>query len=169
MGPVEVRRRLGIIPQEPILFSGSLRDNLDAAHLRRDKDLLEVLSQVQLDRLVEGLPAGLDTRMEDMLTLSHGQRQLLCICRALVDCTVILVCDEPTAQVDGETDLAVQFLIRKLFTHSTVLTIAHRLSSILDSDKILVMGNGSVLEFDTPETLLSDPSSAFSSMLSTQE
>lgn len=103
--------------------------------------------------------------MSDGSNLSMGQRQLLCIGRALVNDAKILVMDEATASVDNETDRLIQETVRKEFKDKTVLTIAHRLNTIMDSDKILVMDAGRVAEFDSPLNLLQNPSSLFSSLV----
>ncbi|XP_068088685.1 ATP-binding cassette sub-family C member 10 isoform X2 [Hyperolius riggenbachi] len=156
-----VRSRLAIIPQDAFLFSGSVRENLDPLSLHLDTDLLDVLSQCHLLDLVErigGLDAGVGDRGKNF---SLGQRQLLCLARALLTQAKILCIDEATASVDHQTDQLLQLTIRERFKDHTVLTIAHRLNTIMDSDRILVMHAGKVAEMDSPTTLSNNENSNF--------
>ncbi|XP_052748998.1 probable multidrug resistance-associated protein lethal(2)03659 [Galleria mellonella] len=149
------RCRLGALPQRPALFAGSLRDNLDPRGLHSDADLLAALDQVELRSLVAQLAAGLSSRVGDGGgALSGGQRQLVCLARAALARAPVLVLDEATASVDPETDKHIQNTIRTKFANSTVLTIAHRLHTVMDYDRVIVMDKGRVVETGHPYELL---------------
>ncbi|CAH1105165.1 unnamed protein product [Psylliodes chrysocephalus] len=150
-----LRSNISIIPQEPVLFSGTLRKNLDPFDEHRDEILWDALDEVELKHAVDELPAGLDSKMaEGGSNFSVGQRQLVCLARAIVRRNRILVLDEATANVDPMTDAIIQNTIRDKFANCTVLTIAHRLHTVMDSDKVLVMDAGQAVEFDHPYSLL---------------
>ncbi|XP_038152385.1 canalicular multispecific organic anion transporter 1-like [Cyprinodon tularosa] len=155
IGLHDLRNRLTIIPQDPVLFSGTLRMNLDPFDKFSDEDLWRVLELSHLKDYVVGLKEGLQHEVaEGGENLSVGQRQLLCLARALLRKSRILILDEATAAVDLETDNLIQNTIRKEFSHCTVLTIAHRLHSIMDSSRVMVLDAGQIVEFDTPSNLL---------------
>ncbi|KAK7488019.1 hypothetical protein BaRGS_00020764, partial [Batillaria attramentaria] len=165
MGLHDLRARLTILPQDPVLFSGSLRMNLDPFDQYTDEQIWRALEHAHLKKFVTETPAGLGYECgEEGANLSVGQRQLVCLARSLLRKTKILVLDEATAAVDMETDDLIQQTIRTEFKDCTVLTIAHRLNTILDYDRILVMDQGEVREYDSPETLLQNKQSAFYSM-----
>ncbi|ODM97614.1 Multidrug resistance-associated protein 1, partial [Orchesella cincta] len=165
LGLHDVRGRITIIPQDPVLFSGSLRINLDPFELERDERLWHTLKLAHLKNFVKGLPGGLDYEVaEGGENLSVGQKSLVCLARALLRKTNILVLDEATAAVDLYTDELIQKTIRKEFKDATVITIAHRLNTILDSDRVIVMDNGEIREFDSPQNLLQDDYSLFCQM-----
>lgn len=160
-----LRSRLTIIPQDPVLFSGTLRINLDPFEVKSDDELWKALELSHLKTFVKTLPAGLNHEIsEGGENLSVGQRQLVCLARALLRKTKVLVLDEATAAVDLETDDLIQKTIRSEFKECTVLTIAHRLNTIMDSDKVIVLDRGEVTEFASPTELLENPKSAFYSM-----
>ncbi|CAF2103986.1 unnamed protein product [Rotaria magnacalcarata] len=167
IGLDDLRRRISIIPQDPILFTGTMRSNLDPFNDYSDAEIWCALEQVQLKTLVaDGMPNGLHSMVsEGGSNLSVGQKQLVCLARAILKMSKILVIDEATANVDNATDELIQRAIREKFKHCTVLTVAHRLRTVIDSDRILVLGNGSVLEFDTPSDLLSNSTSHFTSLV----
>uniref|UniRef100_A0A6B2KXT9 Uncharacterized protein n=1 Tax=Arcella intermedia TaxID=1963864 RepID=A0A6B2KXT9_9EUKA len=166
IGLDDLRRALSIIPQDPVLFIGTLRSNLDPFLEHSDEELWEVLKKVHLIKFVKSLPLGLESEIQEKgNNLSLGQRQLVCIARALLRRTQILVLDEATASVDYETDHLIQETIKESFSHCTILTIAHRLHTIVHSDRILVLEGGQVLEFDSPKKLISDDDSQFSSLI----
>ena len=144
IGLHDLRSKISIIPQEPFLFSGSLRRNLDPFDLYADEPLWRALEEVELKEL--GLKAYIN---EGGSNLSLGQRQLVCLARAIVKNNPILVLDEATANVDPRTDELIQTTIKRKFEKCTVLTIAHRLNTVMDSDRILVMdaGNAVVRQF----------------------
>ncbi|KAM8738721.1 ATP-binding cassette sub-family C member 2 isoform 1-T2 [Acanthopagrus schlegelii] len=155
IGLHDLRNRLTIIPQDPVLFSGSLRMNLDPFDRFSDEDIWRVLELSHLKEYVAGLQEGLQHEVaEGGENLSVGQRQLLCLARALLRKSRILILDEATAAVDLETDDLIQTTIRKEFSHCTVLTIAHRLHSIMDSSRVMVLDAGKIVEFDSPDNLL---------------
>uniref|UniRef100_A0A8C1T8S2 ATP-binding cassette, sub-family C (CFTR/MRP), member 10 n=1 Tax=Cyprinus carpio TaxID=7962 RepID=A0A8C1T8S2_CYPCA len=148
-----LRSKLAIIPQDPFLFSSSVRENLDPHGRHPDFSLLDALEQCHLGDVVQRI-GGLDSEVgERGKSLSVGQRQLLCLARALLTEANILCIDEATASVDHKTDMLLQKTIREKFKHKTVLTIAHRLNTIMDSDRVLVMHAGKVVEFDSPSAL----------------
>ncbi|XP_044107048.1 multidrug resistance-associated protein 1-like isoform X2 [Neovison vison] len=155
IGLHDLRGRLNIIPQDPVLFSGTLQMNLDPLDKYSDRELWEVLELCHLKDFVQSLPKKLLHEIsEGGENLSVGQRQLVCLARALLRKTKILILDEATASIDFETDTLVQTTIRKEFSDCTILTIAHRLHSIIDSDRVLVLDSGRITEFETPQNLI---------------
>ncbi|XP_037911371.1 probable multidrug resistance-associated protein lethal(2)03659 [Hermetia illucens] len=152
----DLRSNISIIPQDPILFSGTLRYNLDPFGTATDEAIWKVLEDVELKAYVSSLPDGLECVMsEGGSNFSMGQRQLVCLARAILRNNKLLILDEATANVDPETDQFIQKTIRAKFANCTVLTIAHRLHTVMDSDKILVMEAGHVVEIGHPYILLS--------------
>ncbi|XP_062546111.1 multidrug resistance-associated protein 1 isoform X14 [Armigeres subalbatus] len=165
LGLHALRSRLTIIPQDPVLFSGTLRINLDPFNIHKDDDVWKALEHAHLKSFVKGLTAGINHEVsEGGENLSVGQRQLICLARALLRKTKVLILDEATAAVDLETDDLIQRTIRTEFKDCTVLTIAHRLNTIMDSDKVIVLDRGQISEFAAPSELLQNKSSAFYSM-----
>ncbi|GMM34012.1 ATP-binding cassette glutathione S-conjugate transporter [Saccharomycopsis crataegensis] len=178
IGLADLRRKLSIIPQDAQVFEGTIRDNLDPTSSFDDKKILKSieLSHMKphlLKMIDEQNAASPDTKINDLLSvrvtenggnLSVGQKQLMCLARALLIPSKILVLDEATAAVDVETDKIVQETIRKEFSERTILTIAHRINTIMDSDRILVLEKGEVAEFDKPEVLLQNHDSIFYSL-----
>uniref|UniRef100_A0A182X349 ABC-type glutathione-S-conjugate transporter n=1 Tax=Anopheles quadriannulatus TaxID=34691 RepID=A0A182X349_ANOQN len=165
LGLHALRSRLTIIPQDPVLFSGTLRINLDPFNAQSDDDIWKALEHAHLKTFVKGLTAGINHEVtEGGENLSVGQRQLICLARALLRKTKVLILDEATAAVDLETDDLIQRTIRTEFKDCTVLTIAHRLNTIMDSDKVIVLDKGQIVEFAPPAELLQSKNSAFYSM-----
>ena len=161
-----LRSRLAIIPQDPVLFVGTIRYNLDPFNNFSDSEVWDVLEKTHLKQMVTELQGGLQTKViENGENFSVGERQLLCMARALLRHSKILILDEATASIDSETDKLVQKTIRSCFSDCTLLTIAHRINTVMDSDRILVLQDGHVAEFDTPTTLLSNPKSLFSQLV----
>ncbi|XP_014750778.1 PREDICTED: multidrug resistance-associated protein 1-like isoform X2 [Sturnus vulgaris] len=155
LGLHDLRTKITVIPQDPVLFSDSLRMNLDPLNQYTDADIWTALELTQLKNFVADLPEQLEYQCTDQgENLSTGQKQLVCLARALLQKAKILVLDEATAAVDLETDVQIQSMLRTQFRDSTVLTIAHRVNTILDCDRILVLENGRIAEFDTPEHLI---------------
>ncbi|CAF0910972.1 unnamed protein product [Rotaria sordida] len=166
IGLDDLRSRISIIPQDPILFSGTIRYNLDQFNNYSDDQIWNALEEVQLKTLVNNLMSdGLDSLItENGSNLSIGQKQLICLARAILKKSKILVIDEATANVDNATDELIQQVIRNKFKECTVLTIAHRLRTVIDNDRIMVINNGELVELDTPFALLSNSNSYFSSL-----
>uniref|UniRef100_A0A6B2KWB1 Uncharacterized protein n=1 Tax=Arcella intermedia TaxID=1963864 RepID=A0A6B2KWB1_9EUKA len=150
-----IRSKLSIIPQDPTLFQGSLRYNLDPFNEYTDDEIWDALHTVQLTDLINVHPDKLNQIVSDSSSMSVGQRQLLCMVRAVLKQSTILLLDEATASVDVETDALIQHSIRKVFKDCTVITIAHRLNTIMDNDMVLVLDKGQLVEADTPYNLLS--------------
>uniref|UniRef100_A0A8C7R602 ATP-binding cassette, sub-family C (CFTR/MRP), member 3 n=1 Tax=Oncorhynchus mykiss TaxID=8022 RepID=A0A8C7R602_ONCMY len=155
IGLHDLRSKLTIIPQEPVLFSGSLRMNLDPFERYSDGEVWKALELSHLNKFVSNQPAKLELECsEGGENLSVGQRQLVCLARALLRKTRILILDEATAAIDLETDDLIQSTIRTQFEDCTVFTIAHRLNTIMDYTRVLVLDKGQIAEFDTPTNLL---------------
>ncbi|OGM48413.1 hypothetical protein ABOM_003432 [Aspergillus bombycis] len=155
----DLRRRITLIPQDPVLFSGTIRTNLDPFNDFSDAELENALQRIRsVIPSVEGSKVPrlslVSTVSEGGLNLSGGQRQLLCLARAIISRPKIMVLDEATSSVDTKTDAFIQQLIQKEFKNSTLLVIAHRLSTILNFDRIIVLDKGSVIEFGTPRELM---------------
>jgi len=165
MGLHDLRKKLAIIPQDPVLFSGSVRSNLDPADAHEDLAVWASLEQAHLKDFIKQLPGGLLADVQEGgENFSVGQRQLVCLARALLRRSRVLVLDEATAAVDLETDELIQTTIRAQFADCTVITIAHRLNTIIDNDLVVVMDKGLVSEVGSPKQLMDNPSSAFHSM-----
>lgn len=161
-----LRSRLSIIPQDPVLFAGTLRYNLDPFDFYPDNDIWEALTRVNLGDTISELGDGLEYMVEtNGANFSVGERQLICMARALLRKSKILFMDEATASIDSRTDALLQDTIRTAFSNCTLLTVAHRLNTVLSYDKILVVGNGKALEYDTPAKLVAKSDSVFSQML----
>uniref|UniRef100_A0A7N6BYH4 ATP-binding cassette, sub-family C (CFTR/MRP), member 3 n=1 Tax=Anabas testudineus TaxID=64144 RepID=A0A7N6BYH4_ANATE len=156
IGLHDLRSKLTIIPQEPVLFSGTLRMNLDPFEKYSDEEVWKALEHSDLHKFVSNHPAKLELECsEGGENLSVGQRQLVCLARALLRKTKILILDEATAAIDLETDDLIQSTIRTQFENCTVFTIAHRLNTIMDYTRVLVLDKGQIAEFDTPTNLIS--------------
>ncbi|KAG0077209.1 hypothetical protein BGZ92_002023 [Podila epicladia] len=171
LGLQELRSRLTIIPQDPFLFGGTIRANLDPFGQHQDADIWAALEAASLKQYVSSLPNGLNEQVDNGgENMSLGQRQLVNLARAMLNKNTKVLClDEATAAIDIETDNAIQRALRKSFTGCTVLTIAHRINTILDSDRILVLERGEVAEFDKPAVLLENKNSIFYSLVNTHD
>ncbi|KAJ3097648.1 hypothetical protein HDU96_000305 [Phlyctochytrium bullatum] len=166
IGLYDLRKSLAVIPQDPVLFSGTLRTNLDPFGEHTDEELWNALERSDLKDFVAANPKRLEMPVtEGGENWSTGQRQLICLARAVLRDAKIVILDEATASVDLATDEFIQKAIRRDFKDKTVLTIAHRLNTVIDYDRILLLDKGRVGEFDTPANLLSDPTSQFFSMV----
>ncbi|KAF9438519.1 hypothetical protein BGZ76_007193 [Entomortierella beljakovae] len=165
VGLNHLRQHLAIIPQDPTLFVGTVRENLDPFDELEDVQLWEALERAHLKEHISTLAGGLSFKVsQNGDNFSVGQRSLICLARALLRKTKILVLDEATAAVDVETDELIQKTIRKEFSDRTILTIAHRIKTVMDSDKILVLEKGRTSEFESPSVLLQDHNSLFYSL-----
>ncbi|XP_031823981.1 multidrug resistance-associated protein 5 isoform X1 [Sarcophilus harrisii] len=170
IGLADLRSKLSIIPQEPVLFSGTVRSNLDPFNQYSEDQIWDSLERTHMKECVAQLPLKLESEvLENGENFSVGERQLLCIARALLRHCKVLILDEATAAMDSETDLLIQETIREAFADCTMLTIAHRLHTVLGSDRIMVLMQGQVVEFDTPAVLLSNDSSRFYAMFAAAE
>ncbi|GJP59749.1 hypothetical protein CLOP_g15118 [Closterium sp. NIES-67] len=166
IGLQDLRSRLAIIPQDPTLFEGTVRSNLDPLARYHSSLLWEVLEKCQLAEAVMDKEDKLDAIVvEGGENWSVGQRQLFCLARALLKRSRILVLDEATASVDSATDAIIQRTIKENFARATVITVAHRIPSVIDSDKVLVLEAGRVEEFDSPVRLLANKRSLFSQLV----
>eukprot|EP00814_Leptocylindrus_danicus_P022006 CAMPEP_0116045236 /NCGR_PEP_ID=MMETSP0321-20121206/27496_1 /TAXON_ID=163516 /ORGANISM="Leptocylindrus danicus var. danicus, Strain B650" /LENGTH=263 /DNA_ID=CAMNT_0003526527 /DNA_START=458 /DNA_END=1249 /DNA_ORIENTATION=+ len=166
IGLVDLREAIGIVPQNPALFSGTIRSNMDPFDEHADEAIWNALDGCGMKDVIEDMPSLLDSPVsENGDNYSQGQRQLLCLGRALLKQCKILLLDEATSSVDYETDKEIQMTLRKAFRGCTVVTIAHRVNTILDSDMILVMADGRASEYGAPKDLLADDASVFSNIV----
>uniref|UniRef100_F6HG43 ABC-type xenobiotic transporter n=1 Tax=Vitis vinifera TaxID=29760 RepID=F6HG43_VITVI len=166
MGLKDLRSRLSIIPQDPTLFQGTMRTNLDPLGEHSDQEIWEVLNKCRLAEIIGQDKGLLNARVaEDGENWSVGQRQLVCLARVLLQRRKILVLDEATASVDTATDNLIQKTIREETSKCTVITVAHRIPTVIDNDLVLVLDEGKVVEYDSPPQLLKDSSSAFSKLV----
>ncbi|KAJ2385511.1 hypothetical protein GGI05_004677, partial [Coemansia sp. RSA 2603] len=198
IGLQDLRNRISVIPQDPVLFEGTIRANLDPAHEYSDEQVWSAIRAGQISHLldtptqvfvseeaedkeqsddddddfgngpwVEGV--GLNKWVDyGGKNFSVGQRQLVSLCRALLWRRKIVILDEATASMDAETDSILQDVIRREFSECTVLTIAHRLNTVMDSDRVIVMDQGKVVEYDTPQNLLLDSASHFAQLVNSK-
>ncbi|CAI7761253.1 unnamed protein product [Closterium sp. NIES-53] len=166
MGLTQLRSRLSIIPQDPVLFSGTVRSNLDPFNCHSDDDVWTSLSHAHLKDKVGALTGKLEASVAEYgENFSVGERQLLCLARVLLRKNRIMIMDEATSSVDFETDRLIQATIRTHMQDSTMLIIAHRINTVIDASRILVLSHGEVMEYDTPAALLDSPEGQFSSLV----
>lgn len=162
----DLRKNVAIIPQEPVMFVGTMRSNLDPFFKATDDEIWKALDAVHLGDKIRNMPNKLDTAVsENGKSVSQGQRQLLCIARAILSKAKVLVLDEATASLDAQTDSLIQQTIKENFTELTMLTIAHRLNTIIECDRVMVMDAGKILEFDEPYKLLQKPDGSFKALI----
>uniref|UniRef100_A0A8C7UJB3 ATP-binding cassette sub-family C member 5 n=1 Tax=Oncorhynchus mykiss TaxID=8022 RepID=A0A8C7UJB3_ONCMY len=170
IGLADLRSKLSIIPQEPVLFSGTVRSNLDPFKQYAEELIWDALERTHMKECVSQLPLKLESEVvENGENFSMGERQLLCVARVLLRQCKVLILDEATAAMDSETDSLIQETIRNAFQDCTTLTIAHRLHTVLNCDRIMVLNQGQVVEFDEPSNLLANENSRFCSMLAAVE
>uniref|UniRef100_A0A7N6ATP7 ATP-binding cassette sub-family C member 5 n=1 Tax=Anabas testudineus TaxID=64144 RepID=A0A7N6ATP7_ANATE len=170
IGLADLRSKLSIIPQDPVLFSGTVRSNLDPFNQYSEEQIWDALEKSHMKECVSQLPLKLESEVVDNgENFSVGERQMLCVARALLRQCKILILDEATAAMDPETDALIQETIRTSFQDCTTLTIAHRLHTVLASDRIMVLNQGQVVEFDEPSRLLANENSRLCSMLAAVE
>ncbi|KAG0495993.1 hypothetical protein HPP92_000608 [Vanilla planifolia] len=166
IGLHDLRSKLSIIPQDPTMFEGTVRSNLDPLEEYTDEQIWEALDCCQLGEEVRKKETKLDSPVtENGENWSVGQRQLVCLGRVILKRSKVLVLDEATASVDTATDNLIQKTLRQHFSDSTVITIAHRITSVLDSDMVLLLDNGQIMEHDTPARLLENKSSSFAKLV----
>ena len=162
IGLTKLRSNLTIIPQDPSLMEGTLRYNIDPLHLYTDSDIISVLRKIDFEYIVTNRSEGLaQTIAEGGSNLSVGEKQLICIVRAILRKSKIIVMDEATASIDYQTEEIIQKAIHELLKNSTILTIAHRIKTIINCDRIITLDNGSVVDFDTPKKLLENKQGLF--------
>uniref|UniRef100_A0ACD5U7C4 Uncharacterized protein n=1 Tax=Avena sativa TaxID=4498 RepID=A0ACD5U7C4_AVESA len=162
IGLKDLRMKLSIIPQEPTLFRGSVRSNVDPLGEYTDEDIWEALDKCQLKKTISVLPRLLESPVsDDGENWSAGQRQLFCLTRVLLRRNRILVLDEATASIDSATDAVLQRVIKQEFSGCTVITIAHRVPTVTDSDMVMVLSYGKLVEYDSPSRLMQNEDSAF--------
>jgi ABC-type multidrug transport system fused ATPase/permease subunit len=162
-----LRSRIAVIPQEPVMLTGTIRTNLDPFHLCSDREIWEALKVVHLGERILGMPDKLDTPViENGRIFNISERQLFCIARAYLIRTTILVYDEPAVTVDRDTEHLIQQVINSNFKNSTIIFLATRFNIIVKMDRVMVMRQGEIVEFDTPLNLLEDPKSKLSMMAS---
>ncbi|KAI3763370.1 hypothetical protein L1987_53827 [Smallanthus sonchifolius] len=155
IGLKDLRMKLSVIPQEPTLFRGSIRTNMDPLGLHSDDEIWKALEKCQLKNIISRLPNLLDSSVSDEgENWSAGQRQLFCLGRVLLRRNKILVLDEATASIDSATDVILQRIIREEFSSCTVITVAHRVPTVIDSDKVMVLSFGEMVEYDEPSKLM---------------
>ncbi|KAJ0781839.1 putative ABC-type xenobiotic transporter [Helianthus annuus] len=159
LGLHDLRSRFGIIPQEPILFEGTVRSNIDPIGQHSDEEIWRSLERCQLNDVVAAKPGKLDSAVVDNGdNWSVGQRQLLCLGRVMLKHSKLLFMDEATASVDSQTDAVIQRIIREDFADCTIISIAHRIPTVMDCDRVLVIDAGYAKEFDKPSRLIERPS-----------
>ncbi|KAF7017979.1 hypothetical protein CFC21_031330 [Triticum aestivum] len=167
IGLHDLRTRLSIIPQDPVMFEGTLRSNIDPLNEYSDDQIWEALDCCHLGDEVRKNELKLDcTVTENGENWSAGQRQLVCLGRVILKRRRILVLDEATSSVDPKTDSLIQQTLKQQFAECTVITIAHRITSVLDSERVILLDNGEIVEYDSPAKLLKDSSSLFSKLVS---
>ncbi|KAG1715016.1 Multidrug resistance-associated protein 4 [Nymphon striatum] len=166
LGLHQLRKKLTVIPQEPLLFQNTIRYNLDPFGDYCDVKIWEALESVEMKSVIRELPQQLDTELtEGSFSLSFGQQQLICLARAVLKENRIIILDEATSNVDVITDKIIQRTIRTKFKDFTVITIAHRIHTIIDADVVVVMDNGKVIELDSPKNLVQNNNSNFYKMI----
>ncbi|OII72306.1 ABC transporter family protein [Cryptosporidium andersoni] len=162
----ELRRKIFIIPQDPVIFSGTIRFNIDPVSEYTDKEVLEALYRSNLHHTINSLPDGINYILDSGgSNLSVGQKQLICLARAVLRKPKILLLDEATSSIDTYTESLIQETINREFQEATVLTIAHRIQTIIHSDKVMVIDCGQIAEFDSPQNLINKSSGLFSSLV----
>ncbi|KAF4399164.1 hypothetical protein G4B88_023758 [Cannabis sativa] len=166
IGLHDLRSRFGVIPQDPTLFNGTVRYNLDPLSQHSDHEILEVLGKCQLKEAIKDKEKGLDSLVvDDGSNWSMGQRQLFCLGRALLRRSQILVLDEATASIDNATDMILQKIIRTEFANCTVITVAHRIPTVMDCNMVLAMSDGKIVEYDEPMKLMKKENSLFGKLV----
>jgi len=159
------RSRFSLIPQQPVLLSGTVRYNIDPLDHYSDSQVIKALDEVCLKSWLSALPQGINNKLESS-SMSAGEQQLLMFARILLKTSLLVVMDEATSALDPQTEARLQSVTAACLEKTTLLRIAHRLNTVMDSDKILALDAGTVAEFDSPARLLSSrPSGVFASLV----
>jgi ABC-type multidrug transport system fused ATPase/permease subunit len=162
LGLDKLRKNITIIPQDPTLMEGTLRFNIDPLNLSSDSDIIGVMSKISFDYIINNNPLGLNQIIaEGGSNLSVGEKQLICITRAILRKSKIIVMDEATASIDYQTEEIIQKAINELLKTSTIITIAHRIKTIINYDRILILDKGNIVDFDNPQKLLQNKKGLF--------
>ena len=162
VGLKKLRNSITIIPQDSTLMDGTLRYNIDPVKAYTDKEIVHVMKKIGFDYIINQNKDGLDQNIsENGSNLSIGEKQLICITRAILRKSKIIVLDEATASIDYKTEEIIQKALTEILTTSTMISIAHRIKTVMNADKILVLENGEIIEFDTPKNLLNNKNSYF--------
>ena len=162
VGLQKLRESITIIPQDSTLMDGTLRYNIDPIKAYSDQEIIQVMKKIGFDYIIKQNRDGLDQNIsENGSNLSIGEKQLICITRAILRKSKIIVLDEATASIDYKTEEIIQKALNEILSNSTMISIAHRIKTVMNSDKILVLENGEIIEFDTPENLLNNKKSLF--------
>ena len=162
VGLNKLRNNLTIIPQDPALMEGTLRYNIDPLDRSSDNDIINIMEKIGFDYIVKRNNEGLNQEIaEGGSNLSVGEKQLICITRAILRKSKIIIMDEATASIDYKTEEMIQKAVSDLLNDSTFITIAHRIKTIINYDKILTLDNGKVVDFDSPKNLLNDKTTLF--------
>ncbi len=162
VGLKKLRESITIIPQDSTLMNGTLRYNIDPIKKHSDKEIIYVMKKIGFDYIINQNKDGLDQNIsENGSNLSMGEKQLICITRAILRKSKIIVLDEATASIDYKTEEIVQNALNEILSTSTMISIAHRIKTVMNANKILVLENGEIIEFDTPKNLLNNKNSYF--------
>ena len=162
VGLKKLRESITIIPQDSTLMDGTLRYNIDPISCYSDHEIYQVMKKIGFDYILSENKGGLDQKIsENGSNLSIGEKQLICITRAILRKSKIIVLDEATASIDYKTEEIIQKALNEILSDSTMISIAHRIKTVMNADKILVLENGEIIEFDTPQNLLRDKNSYF--------
>ena len=167
IGLDKLRKNLTIIPQDPALMEGTLRYNIDPLNLNKDIDIINIMEKIGFNYIIENNPLGINQIIQEGgSNLSVGEKQLICITRAILRKSKIIIMDEATANIDYQTEEIIQKAINEILNNSSVITIAHRIKTIINSDKIIVLENGEIVDFDTPKKLLENKNGLFYNLYS---
>ena len=167
IGLDKLRKNLTIIPQDPALMEGTLRYNIDPLNLNKDIDIINIMEKIGFNYIIENNPLGINQIIQEGgSNLSVGDKQLICITRAILRKSKIIIMDEATANIDYQTEEIIQKAINEILNNSSVITIAHRIKTIINSDKIIVLENGEIVDFDTPKKLLENKNGLFYNLYS---
>ncbi|KAN0029847.1 hypothetical protein ACTA71_007984 [Dictyostelium dimigraforme] len=166
----KLRSSIGIVPQDPFIFTGTIRSNIDPFNEFTDLEIWESIEKVKLKEAINSMPLKLETPLQENGDngFSFGQKQLLCLCRTILKKFKIILMDEATSSIDYHTAQLIKQTIQENFKDCTTLTIAHRLETIIDCNKIAVIDNGQLIEFDTPSNLMDIPNSKFNRLIKSQ-